>query len=108
MKADIIVFGYNEHYAVNSDFDLNVIRKMVKVKIAKEKYVPEEEKYLEIKIGREVSIDEEEIEKINLEEITASRDSYSRWWTQEQAKVKKLEEELKCKKLEIEELRKEL
>jgi len=108
MKADIIVFSYNDHYAVNDDFDLNQVRRLVKVKEVKGKYIPDEEKYLEIRIGREVSIDEVEIEKLNFDKLKEDRDSYSRWWIQEQAKVIKLEEELKCKKLEIEELRKEV
>jgi len=108
MKADIIVFSYSDHYAVNNDFDLNQVRRLVKVKEVKGKYVPDEEKYLEIKIGREISIDEEEIEKINLDKLKEDRDSYFRWWRQEQDKVKKLEEELKCKKIELDELRKEV
>lgn len=108
MKADIIVLGWNDYYAVNSDFDLNEVRKLVKVKEVKGKFLPEDEKTLEIKIGREIVVEEKEIEKVEISKLEDDNKNYSRWWTEEKEKVKKLEEELRCKKLELDEMRKEV
>jgi len=107
MKATILSFGYSNNYAIPEEFDLNVLKKLLRVKEKGEVFIPEEDEDITIKVGKKITLEEKEIEAVNIKEIKQDKENYSRWWREEQAKVKKLEEELLCKKLEIEEFKKE-
>jgi hypothetical protein len=106
---DIIRFGYGEEFAVDGRFDLNNLRALKRVKTVGDKYIPDytKKKSLEILLDCTVTYEEEEIEKVVVEDIKREKDQYSRWWNEEKTKTRKLSEELKCAKLEIEALKKE-
>lgn len=105
---DIIEFGWNYHYAVDRHFDLNGLRQLVPVKEKGKKYIPAEEgeNVIRIVLNKEVIFEEEEVEKVIIDDLKRDKEQYSKWWTDEQAKNKKLEEELKCLKIDLEKMKK--
>lgn len=102
---DIIRFGYS-FFAVNSTFNLNEIRGFNPVKMSGDTYIPEEVK-VEIILNQKVTFDNEEIEKVNVESLKKERDQYSRWWNEEQTAKRKIDEELKCLKLDVQRMKDE-
>lgn len=106
---DLIKFGWSAQYAVDREFDLNQLRYFTKIKEKGKKYVTSDDadENIFIKVNIDMTEDKEEIEKIDLEEITKDRDNYKRWYQEGQSEFTKAKKELECLKASIEIMKKE-
>ena len=105
---DIIEFGWNYHFAVSDTFNLNTLRQLMPVKEEGKKFIPADEDTGSVRIllNKSVTFHPDEVEEAKLEKAESDVEQYSRWWKEEQGKSKKLEEELKCLKLDLEKIKK--
>jgi hypothetical protein len=108
MKATVIEFGWSGSYAAPRDFDLNALKNLVRVERKAKNYIPKaDESEITIKIGADFTDEKEEIEKLELKEITEDRDNYKKWYHDGKAEFEKVKNELACLKKTIEVIKKE-
>lgn len=106
-RINVISFRYGEKYGVDSEFDLNILKRLFKLESTSEGYIPAGSfNGIDVTINAKYSYGKEaknSLIKISKEE--ASRNY--KWYSKEKEKANNFKKELDCLKMQLEELKTE-
>ena len=100
-----IQFGYGDEWTLPDQFDLNVIRHLRKVEtVGDKRLIKTGATQITLYTNVDLSVTEEEKDTAKLEDATMRADRNYRWYEEEKAKTKKIQDELLCLKAQFAEL----
>lgn len=105
--TEILTIGYGNSFALEPGFDLNQLRRLHPVEEVKGNYVPAPgHSDFYVTFNKTLIVDDAKIEESKLAKAEEDKENYRRWWSSEQEKTRKLQSDLDCLKLQLQEMSK--